>query len=446
MNRCFFFFVFTLAIPFSFADETCMSPYMAKIVGQEDFVYVWTLGVKGLGDEQDKLVTISVNPKDENYGKVVSSVSVGGRNEAHHSGFTDDRRYLWASGLDTSRIFIFDVHSDPALPKLHKTIDDFVEKSGGVVGPHTSYALPGRMMLTGLSNNRDHGGATGMVEYTNAGDYVATYWMPKDGALQGAVKSGKFADGYGYDVRALPRRNLLVTSSFTGWNNYMMDLGRMMASPEAMAAFGNTVVIWDLHARKAKKVLDVPGAPLEIRCAWGPGNNYCFTSTALTSKLWLIYEEDNDWHAKAVADIGDASKIPLPVDISISSDDSVLWVDTWNDGMARLFDISDPHRPVQLFAESIGEQVNMVSQSWDGKRVYFTSSLLANWDKAQSTGKDLQYFKIYDFDGESLTHRLTLDFIAQKLGYPHQMRFGAYALYGKRAPFSADPRGLARLQ
>ena len=23
----------------------------------------------------------------------------------------------------------------------------------------------------------------------------------------------------------------------------------------------------------------------------------------------------------------------------------------------------------------------MVSQSWDGKRVYFTSSLLANWDK-----------------------------------------------------------------
>ena len=26
------------------ADETCMSPYMAKIVGQEDFVYVWTLG------------------------------------------------------------------------------------------------------------------------------------------------------------------------------------------------------------------------------------------------------------------------------------------------------------------------------------------------------------------------------------------------------------------
>ena len=26
----------------AFSDETCMSPYMAKIVGQEDYVYVWT--------------------------------------------------------------------------------------------------------------------------------------------------------------------------------------------------------------------------------------------------------------------------------------------------------------------------------------------------------------------------------------------------------------------
>jgi selenium-binding protein 1 len=419
----------------AFADETCMSPYMAKIVGQEDFVYIWTLGVEGLGDEQDKLVTVSVNPNTESYGEVINSISVGGRNEAHHSGLTDDRRYLWASGLDTSKIFIFDIHSDPAKPTLHKTIDDFVSKSGGIVGPHTSYALPGRMMITGLSNNRDHSGQTGMVEYTNAGDYIGTYWMPREGALNGAVKSGKYADGYGYDLRAFPRRNVMLTSSFTGWNNYMMNLGAMMASPEAMAQFGNTVAIWDLHARKPKKILDVPGAPLEIRCAWGAKNNYCFTTTALTSEIWLIYEdEDLQWQSKKVADIGDASKIPLPVDISISADDNLLWVNTWNDGMVRLFDISDPHHPVQLSEEKIGEQLNMVSQSWDGERVYFTSSLLSNWDKKESTGADLQYFKIYDFDGKTLKHKLTLDFIAEKLGYPHQMRFGAYSLYGMNPP------------
>ncbi len=415
------------------ADETCMSPYMAKIVGQEDFVYVWTLGIEGVGDEQDKLVTIDVRPGSATYGKVVHSLSVGGRNEAHHSGLTDDRRYLWASGLDTSKIVIFDVHTDPAKPSIERTIDDFVEKSGGVVGPHTNYALPGRMLLTGLSNSADHGGRTALVEYTNAGEYVATYWMPTDDNLNGAVKSGKFADGYGYDVRALPRRNVFITSSFTGWNNYMMNLGTLMADAEAMQRFGNTVVVWDLHTRQPRKILDVPGTPLEIRCAWGSRSNYCFTSTALTSKIWLIYEDSGgEWHAKAVADIGDASKIPLPVDISITADDNYLWVNTWNDGLTRLFNISDPHAPVEVMTHKIGAQVNMVSQSWDGERVYYTSSLLRNWDKVEAPeGEDLQYFKAYNWNGENLEHRFTIDFLAAKLGTPHQMRFGAYSLYGK---------------
>jgi selenium-binding protein 1 len=259
--------------------------------------------------------------------------------------------------------------------------------------------------------------------------------MPTDDALQGAVKSGKFADGYGYDVRALPRRNVLVSSSFTGWNNYMMNLGKLMADPEAMKHFGNTVVVWDLHTKQPRKIFDVPGAPLEIRCAWGAKHDYCFTSTALTSKIWLIYEDDaGEWQASAVADIGDASKLPLPVDISISADDDLLWVDTWNDGMVHLYDIRDPHAPKQIFEQKIGEQLNMVSESWDGKRVYFTSSLLANWDKTASTGADLQYFKLYRWDGKALKPEFSVDFVAEKLGAPHQMRFGAYSLYGKQAP------------
>jgi selenium-binding protein 1 len=418
--------------PTALADETCASPYMKKITGQEDYVYVWTLGVEGLGDAQDKLVTVDVNPKSAQYGKVVASLSVGGRNEAHHSDFTDDRQYLWAGGLDTSKIFIFDVKSEPGKPKLHKTITDFVAKSGGVVGPHTLYALPGRMIITGLSNNKDHGGRTALVEYTNEGNYVATHWIPTDSDLRGAVKTGKYADGYDYDVRALPRKNLLVSSSFTGWNNYMMDFGKMLTDPEAMKHFGNTVVTWDLHTLQPKKVFDVPGAPLEIRCAWGETHNYCFTSTALTSQIWLIYEDDKgEWQAKAVADIGDPGKVPLPVDISISNDDQLLWVNTFMDGNSRAFDISNPHAPKQIYEKHIGAQVNMVSSSWDGKRLYYSSSLLANWDKK---GKDNeQFLKLFHWDGKELKPQWTIDFTAEKLGRPHQMRFGALSLYSKLA-------------
>ena len=417
-----------LPVSTSIADETCMSPYMAKITGQEDFVYVWTLGVEGVGDGQDKLVTVDVNPGSPDYGKVVDALSVGGRNEAHHSGFTDDRRFLWAGGLDTNKVFIFDVHTDPAKPTLHKTIENFVSASGGVVGPHTTYALPGRMMITGLSNNKDNGGRTALVEYTNAGEYVATHWMPTDEDLQGAEKGGQFADGYGYDVRVLPRKNLMVTSSFTGWSNYMMDFGKMLNDAEAMKRFGNTVVVWDLHSRKPKKVLDVPGAPLEIRCAWQPNHNWCLTTTALTSKVWMIYEDAaGEWQAKAIADIGDPSKVPLPVDFSILSDDSGFFVNTFMDGKTRFFDMSDPESPRQVYEKVIGKQVNMVSGSWDGKRQYYTSSLLANWDKKGDD--DEQYFRAYHWDGKELSKQFEIDFYAENLGRAHQMRFNAYALF-----------------
>src|SRR5690348_5813458 len=82
-------------------DETCSSPYMARIEGQEEFVYVWTLGVEGLGDGQDKLVVVDSKPGSPTFGKVIYTKSVEGRNEAHHGGFTDDRRQLWLAGLET---------------------------------------------------------------------------------------------------------------------------------------------------------------------------------------------------------------------------------------------------------------------------------------------------------------------------------------------------------
>src|ERR1700686_5175755 len=128
---------FGSAPPNAFADETCNSPYISNLIkGQEAFVHVWTPGVEGLGDGSDKLVTIDANPGSKTYGKVVDSVSVGGRGEAHHMGFTDDRKFLWAGGLDDSKIYVFDVGSNPSKPKLIGTIADLPAKPK-LGAPHT---------------------------------------------------------------------------------------------------------------------------------------------------------------------------------------------------------------------------------------------------------------------------------------------------------------------
>jgi selenium-binding protein 1 len=62
--------------------------------------------------------------------------------------------------------------------------------------------------------------------------------------------------------------------------------------------------------------------------------------------------------------------------------------------------------------------------------VYFTSSLLANWDKKGED--DDQYLKAFAWNGKKLVPAFAIDFKKEKLGRPHQMRFGAYSLYGLR--------------
>jgi selenium-binding protein 1 len=407
------------------ADETCQSPYLPKIVGQEDFLHVWTLGVEGLGDGSDKLVTVGVNPKRPDYGKVISQVSVGGRGEAHHGGFSDDRRMLWMGGLDDSKIHVFDVASDPAHPKLVKTIDDFVAKSGGVVGPHTFYALPGRMLISGLSNATDGGGRTGLVEYNNQGEWIRTIWMPA-----GAE--------YGYDVRVNADLNRMLTSSFTGKNNYMRPLGELIQDAEAMKRFGDTMVLWDYHTRKPLQTFAVPGAPLEIRWALQPDHHYAFTGAALTQRLWGVFrKDDGTFEAVDLAPIGDTAKGPLlAVDMSLSADDRYLFITTFLDGTVRVFDVSSPRKPVVALEQKIGKQLNMVSQSWDGKRVYFTSSLLANWDKTGAENE--QFLRAFDWNGKALAPRFEIDFTAAGLGRPHIMNLGSESFYQGRVAAAGE--------
>ena len=218
----------------------------------------------------------------------------------------------------------------------------------------------------------------------------------------------------------------MLTSSFTGWTNYMMDLGTLVKDANAMKNFGATMALWDLKAMKPTQVFDVPGAPLEIRWSLQPADNWAITASALTSKLWLVKQNAaGEWQAKEVATVGDPAQIPLPVDISIRADARGLWVNTFMDGKTRYFDLSDPAAPKQTYERVVGKQVNMVSQSWDGKRIYITSSLLANWDKKGDDNE--QVLRVFDWDGKELKPAFEVDFYQLKLGRAHHMKFSARA-------------------
>jgi methanethiol oxidase len=219
----------------------------------------------------------------------------------------------------------------------------------------------------------------------------------------------------------------MLTSSFTGRKNYMRALGDLVKDGEAMKRFGNTMVVWDLKAMKAKKVLSVPGAPLEIRWSLKDGDTWAITASALTSKLWLVKPDaSGEWQAKEVGVIGDPAKIPLPVDISINKDSTGLWVNTFMDGKTRYFDLSNPEQPTQTYERVTGKQVNMISQSWDGSRVYIASSLLANWDKGGADNE--QFVRGFSWDGKELKPTFEVDFNKEKLGRAHHMKLGSKAM------------------
>ena len=72
----------------------------------------------------------------------------------------------------------------------------------------------------------------------------------------------------------------------------------------------------------------------------------------------------------------------------------------------------------------------MISQSWDGTRVYITSSLLANWDKGGADNE--QFLRGFTWDGKELKPAFEVDFTKEKLGRAHHMKLGSKVAASRR--------------
>jgi selenium-binding protein 1 len=335
--------------------ETCLSPYVRRLDRPERYLYLFCVDADAA--DNDFVATIDVDPKSPTYTQIIHTLDLGSRgNETHHWGYTDDRTRIWAGGLFSSRIWIIDVATDPARPRIEQTLDDVPARTG-LSGPHTYYALPGRMLISFLGAV-DGGLPAGLAEFTNDGRFIRRIDQPAEAP-------------YGYDVAVKPALNRMVTSSFTPLRNYRRPLAEM-----DLKDFGNQMTVWDFKQRRPIQVGTAGAAPLEVRWSLRPDADYGFTNCALDNSLWLFRNREGTYEFRKVADTG-----PLPADLRQSPDDRFLFVSCFGADFLQQWDVSDPDHPRLASQLTVGEQPNMMHVTGDGQRMYVSNSLLSTMDR-----------------------------------------------------------------
>jgi selenium-binding protein 1 len=334
--------------------ETCLSPFVKRLDRPEKYLYVFCVDADA--KDNDFLAVIDVDAASPKYGTLIYQLDLGSSgNETHHFGYTDDRTKIFGCSLFSSRMFLIDVASDPAKPKLEKVIEPSDKLSFG--GPHSPYALPGRMLFSFLSA-KDGGLPAGLAEFTNDGKLIREIALPKDAP-------------YMYDVAVKPDLNRMVTSSFTPMNNYKKPLPKM-----DLKAFGKELLVWDFRERKVLTKLTTGAAPLECRWSLKEKSDHGFTNCALDNSIW-VWEGDvaGKYSTRKLCETG-----KLPADLRQSPDDRYLYVSCFLSDEIQQWDVSDLKNPKLASTAKPGKQPNMMHVTGDGKRMYVTNSLLSTMD------------------------------------------------------------------
>jgi selenium-binding protein 1 len=401
------------------------SPKLAMQAPAEKLAYVAALNANG-GAEPDALLVVDVDPHSKKHGEIIGRVdmpNVG--DELHHFGWNAcssalcpyaphphvERRYLVVPGLRSSRIHIIDTKPDPRQPKIVKVIEpEVLADRTGYSRPHTLHCGPDGIYVSALGSpsGEGPGGILALDHYT---------FEPL-----GRWEVDRGPQYFGYDFAWHLGYDVAVTSEWGTPN--MVESG---VNPELLLAgkYGHNLHFWDLRKRRHVQTIDLGAEQqmvLELRPAHDPTKAYGFVGVVtslkdLSSSIWLWHRSNGSpngkWEVKKVIEIpaepadpdqlppllkGFKAVPPLLTDINLSVDDRYLYASCWGTGEMRQYDVSDPFNPKLTGSVHIGgivrhaahptkpdELLNggpqMVELSRDGRRVYFTNSLYAAWDK-----------------------------------------------------------------
>jgi selenium-binding protein 1 len=317
----------------------------------ESVLYVWTSDADQ--NDPDFLAVIDANPTSSTYGTIIATAPTSApANVAHHFGYTVNADRIFAGGLFSNRLFIYDVATDPKHPKLVKTVPDLAA-STGFSGPHTFYAVPGGVMIAMLGA-KDGGAPGALVQLDNDGNFVKALPAPK----------------YMYDVGIKPELNLILTSSWAHPH-------AVKAGNTPMDQVGDEVVAWDYKTGKILQEEHLDKAPLEVRWLHGAAARGGFINCAFGNSVWhWEVGKDGKLAFTRVLKLADNA---IPADMRISYDNRFLFVSLFGGGAVQQYDIADPMQP-KLVSTVPFPQAQMMKLTPDNKRLYVSNSLLSNLD------------------------------------------------------------------
>lgn len=404
------------------ADPTFYpSPRLASQAPAEHLAYVTGLNANG-HSKADALLVVDVDPASGSYGQIVGRVDMpNAGDELHHFGWNAcssalcpyaahphvERRYLIVPGLRSSRVHVIDTKPDPRNPKIVKVLEpDTVASRTGYSRLHTVHCGPDGIYI-GALGAPDGNGPGGILVLDHYTFEPLGRWEVDRGPQQ-----------LGYDFAWHLGHDIAITSE---WGTpKMVEDG---VNPEALLAgkYGRQIHVWDLRKRRHLQALDLGAEQqmvLELRPAHDPTKAYGFVGVVvslkdLSSSIWLWFQENGKWQIRKVIEIpaepadpanlppllqGFKAVPPLLTDINLSLDDRYLYASNWGTGEFQQYDVSDPFHPKRTGSVHIGGIVRraahpaqpekaltggpqMVEVSRDGRRVYFTNSLYASWDK-----------------------------------------------------------------
>lgn len=447
------------------------SPLEAFNSGQkEKLAYVTCISAKWkTNNKPDFVATIDLNPASPTYSKIIHKLEMPTLgDELHHTGWNAcssckdcsiRRRFLIAPGINSDRIYIIDVASNPRSPKIHKVVEtQQLHGTGKSSAPHTVHCLPnGDILISCLGN--EHGAAKGTFIVLEQGTFnVKGTWQQESDSIE-----------YNYDYWYQPRHNIMVSTEWAAPNTFRKGF---FMEDVLKGRYGHSINFWDWNQKKRIQKIDFGNEgliPLEVRFHHNPASDVGYVGCALSSTVFQFHKHGDSWTSHLVARIPPKKvqnwvlpEMPgLITDILISLDDRYLYISNWLHGDIRQYDISDSNNVRQVGQVFIGGSIckdgnvvvtedteleeqpvrpvvkgkpvrgspQMLQLSLDGKRLYVTNSLFSSWDEQfypDNVEKGSMMFLVHvntECGGLTLDSNFLIDFGQEGNYLAHEMRF-----------------------